>query len=339
MKTRSALSVVATGRRKIRGEIRLRSAEALTAFALSLVLSISISPAATAVEFSDWCPRINLGPDVNSSFSDGGPAISKDGLSLFFHSNRPGGFGSFDLYVSQRLSVDAPWGPPENLGPTINTPLVETVPALSRDGHWLFFNSLNRPGGFGGFDIWASFRENVHDDFAWQPPVNLGSGVNSASTDAGASFFENEDAFGVPHPLLFLNSNRPGGLGGADIYVSAQQPDGSFGPAKLVVELSSSASDARPAIRFDGLELFLFRGDPNPLVVNENDIWVSTRKAVSDPWTTPVMLGSTVNSALDDVRAYIAADRVTLFFESGPMEPFGDLDVYMATRSREGKCD
>jgi len=308
--------------------------------ALSVML-IASPNAGAAPAFSDWSPRVNLGPVVNSACSDvvltcsdGGPAISKDMLSLFFHSNRPGGVGNFDLYVSQRKNVDAPWGPPVNLGPPINTPIVESVPALSRDGHWLFFNSLNRPSGFGGFDIWASFRKNVHDDLAWQAPVNLGSGVNTASGDAGASFFENEDALGVPHPLLFFNSNRPGGLGGADIYVSAQQPDGSFGPAEHVLELSSAASDQRPAIRFDGLELFLFWGDPNPAVINENDIWVSTRNAVSEPWGTPVKLGPTVNGDLDDVRAYIAADRKTLFFESGPREPFGDLDMFMTTRTR-----
>jgi hypothetical protein len=331
MNTKSALSAVATGM-KIRREIRLGSAEALDAFALALVLSISISPAANAVEFSDWCPRINLGPVVNSPFSDGGPAISRDGLSLYLHSNRT---GNFDIYVSQRLRVDAPWAAPENLGPTINTPLVESVPALSPDGHWLFFNSLNRPGGFGGFDIWASFRRNVHDDFAWEPPVNLGPGVNSTFTDGGASYFENDD-FGLP--LLFFSSNRPGGPGRVDIYVSAQQLDGSFGPAELVGELNTPAIEGRPAIRFDGLELFLTR-DVDPLVINDNDIWVSTRKALSDPWSPPVKLGSTVNSELDDVRAYIAADRETLFFESGPNEPFGDLDVYVTTRSRNGECD
>ncbi len=306
---------------------------------VSLMLIVSsnlggVRNSAAAPEFSDWSPRISLGPVVNSAYSDGGPAISRDGLSLFFHSNRPGGAGSFDLYVSQRESVDAPWGFPVNLGAPINTPLVETVPALSRDGHWLFFNGLNRPGGFGGFDIWASYRAHVHDDFAWEAPVNLGPGVNTPSGDAGASFFENEDALNVPHPLLYFNSNRPGGLGGADIYVSAQQPDGSFGPAEHVEELSSSASDQRPSVRFDGLELFLLRGDPNPSVINENDIWVSTRNSVSDPWGAPVKLGPTVNGELDDVRAYIAADRVTLYFESGPNEPSGDMDVFMTTRAR-----
>src|SRR5438093_5309104 len=65
-------------------------------------------------------------------------------------------------------------GPPMNLGPTINTAVLEAVPEFSRDGHWMFFNRVGGPGSLGGFDIWVSHREKVHDDFAWETAVNLG---------------------------------------------------------------------------------------------------------------------------------------------------------------------
>ena len=95
-----------------------------------VALSISIGPAVSAVEFSDWCAPVNLGPGINlSPASDGGPAISKNGLSLYFHSNRS---GNFDLYVSQRESKDSPWGEPHNLGPTINTASARTAKAVPR---------------------------------------------------------------------------------------------------------------------------------------------------------------------------------------------------------------
>jgi len=326
-----------------------------TALALSLVSSIPISPATVAETFSDWCPRINLGPVVNSPSSDGGPAISKDGLSLYFHSNRN---GNFDIYVSQRVRKHDPWGPPQNLGPPINSSLVETVPALSLDGHWLFFNSFNRTGGLGGFDIWASYRRDVHDDLAWEPPVNLGPGVNSTFNDVGPSYFQSDEdddgdedgegkargGFGSAEDhdsgvrLLYFGSNRPGGPGRNDIYVSVQQPDGSFGAATLVEELSSSTNDVRPSISSNGRELFLTR-DVSALLINDNDLWVSTRKRLSDPWAPPVKLGLTVNSDLDDIRAYIAPDRKTLYFESGPNEPNGNMDLYVTTRSKNGRCD
>ena len=291
----------------------------------SLVMASNL--AAAMPKFSEWSTPINLGPTINSAANDVGPAISRDGLSLYLGSNRAGGYGMADIWVSQRASADDPWGPAVNLGATINTAANENVPVLSRDGHWLFFAST-RSGGFGGTDLWASWREHVHDDFGWLAPVNLGEGINSAYFDAGPSYFENED---LGAPLLFFNSDRPGGPGGNDVYVSTQQPDGSFGVAQLVEELSSDANDQRPVIRFDGLELFLWSDRPGSL--GGTDLWVSTRERVSDPWGTPLNLGGTVNSIYDEAQPYIASDRSTLLFSSNRPGGVGGFDLYATTRS------
>lgn len=190
-----------------------------------------------------------------------------------------------------------------NLGPLVNTTANESVPSLSRDGHWLFIKST-RPGGLGSVDIWASYRFDKHDDFGWQPSVNLGPGVNSAFSEQGASLLENDND---GRPLLYFGSDRPGGMGGSDIYVSEQMPDGSFGPAILVPQLSSPNNDQRPVPRFDGLELFLFSDRPGSL--GATDIWVSTRESVHDSWSTPVNVGAPVNSEFNDAQAYLASDR------------------------------
>ena len=71
--------------------------------------------------FSDWSEPVWLGPVVNSSDIDEHPANSHNGLSLYISSTRPGGFGGEDIWVSQRDTVDDPWGPPQNVGPNINT--------------------------------------------------------------------------------------------------------------------------------------------------------------------------------------------------------------------------
>ena len=139
--------------------------------------------------FSGWATPTNLGTTINSPFEDFGPAVSKDGLSLYSTSSRPGGFGGTDIWVSQRPGRDDEWGPPVNLGEVVNTAATEGPPALSRNGHWLFFNS-DRPGGFGDQDVWASWRPNKHDDLGWEPAQNLGSGVNSAFFDAGPSLLD-----------------------------------------------------------------------------------------------------------------------------------------------------
>jgi WD40-like Beta Propeller Repeat len=232
-----------------------------------------------------------------------------------------------DIWVSERPTKDDVWGQPRNLGGIVNAADTDNVPALSRDGHWLFFNSI-RPGGFGGMDIWASWRQNTHDNFGWGPPFNLGPGVNSALGDVNPSYFENDEGGA---PLLFFTSNRPGGPD-FDGYVSQLTSSGLFGPAARVPELSSAAAEQRPSVRFDGLEVFFVRSPPaSPLA---GDLWVSTRRSVIDPWSTPVMLGAPISTMFHDAHPYIAADRQTLFFSSDRPGGFGALDLYVTTRTR-----
>lgn len=174
-----------------------------------------------APKFGPWSAPVNLGPPVNSAFAEMNPFISKDGRSLYFACfNCPVNLGGSDIWVSQRASVNDPWGTPQNLGPTINTLAGEGGPALSFDEHELYFTSTRA----GSNDIYVSRRHNKRDDFGWQLPENLGNGVNTTADEGGPAFFE-DDETGVV--TLFFNSNRPGGPGGADIYASTLQSDGS----------------------------------------------------------------------------------------------------------------
>ena len=290
----------------------------ITTLVGAIVLFSAFTAPPRGPRYSDWSEPINLGPNVNSTAMDRGPAISKDGLSLYFASNRlEGGFGLEDIYVSQRETRDSEWGPAMNLGPIINTPVNEQVPALSRDGHLLFFTSNRQPGGFGLPDIWVSRREQTHDDFAWQPAENLGAGVNSAGQEEGPSYFENDDV-GVPQLYFSGGMSRPGGPG---IFVSEQAADGSFGPAVLVPELGGPQ---RPSIRHDGLEIFF---------TTSLDLWVATRETVFDAWSAPINLGLPLSTVLVDVQPYISSDRETLFFASN-RPGGGPTDIYMSTRTK-----
>jgi hypothetical protein len=298
---------------------------ACAAIGFSLLPFMTAKPFAVPA-FSPWSTPVNLGPTINSAWVDAGAAISKDGLSLYFNSDRPGGFGNQDIWVSQRAKKNASWGTPWNLGTVVNTAALEAVPSLSLDEHWLFFNST-RAGGFGQADLWASYRVNVHDDFAWGPPINLGPNVNSTALDAGADLFANDE---VGSPLLFFVSARPGGPGNLDIYVSPLTKHG-FGPAALVPELNSVANDRRPSVRFDGLEVFF---DSDRIGSAGADLWTSSRDNVSQPWSTPINLGATVNSASDDIQPFIAADPETLIFASNRSGGSGDFDLYVTTRTK-----
>ena len=305
----------------------MNSAVVLVAFFLALP-PYSTSNKVSAPDFSPWEPPLNLGSVVNSPFVDGGPGLSKDSLSLYFHSNRPGGIGDTDIWVSQRSSTDDPWAPPVNLGPIVNTSFAETAPSFSRDGHWMFFAST-RPGGLGGNDNWASWRQHTHDDFDWQPPINLGANINTAFFDAGQAYFAGDD---VSSPALFFVSNKPGGCGGNDIYVSELLSDGSVGPATHVPELCSPLSEGRPTIRHDGLEILLFSNRAGGF--GGNDFWVSTRASLESPWELPTNLGPILNTAAEEFQPYLSSDGKELVFASNRPEGFGNFDLYMTTRSK-----
>src|SRR5262245_14919365 len=105
-------------------------------FLLAVALFAVFVRVPAAQHFADWDIPVNLGPGVNSSFADQAPPLSKDGLSLYFQSDRPG-FGNSDLWVSHRSSEDEAWGDAVNLGDIINSAAFESRPSLSRDGHWL----------------------------------------------------------------------------------------------------------------------------------------------------------------------------------------------------------
>ncbi len=145
--------------------------------------------------FGPWSTPVNLGPVINQSRTtdlNTHPAISKNGLSLYISSTRPGGVNGMNLsnkleiWVSQRASLKAPWGAPVNLDAFNTVPVINSIgsptyaPSFSADGHLLFFSSP-RPGGLGGADLYVSRRTNKHDDFAWQTPVNRKPPVNTAA--------------------------------------------------------------------------------------------------------------------------------------------------------------
>lgn len=131
------------------------------------------------------------------------PSLSIDGITLYFASNRPGGFGGMDIYRSRRIGND--WSEPENLGPSVNTAGNELFPFIHQNGT-LFFASNGLPG-VGGLDVYKTRL----DGGQWSPAENLGVPINSSKDDFGYSMIENETEG-------YFSSNRNGGFGGDDIY-------------------------------------------------------------------------------------------------------------------------
>ena len=132
------------------------------------------------------------------------PFITRDGRTLFFVSDRGNGEGGFDIWYSRKVGTG--WSPPQNLGPSINTPFNEATPYLNEAGNTLYFAS-DGWGGFGGYDLYQS--EGAIDN--WSEPVNLGAPINSTYNDVGGIWLDNDS-------LVYFTSNRPGGPGSYDIY-------------------------------------------------------------------------------------------------------------------------
>jgi hypothetical protein len=123
-----------------------------------------------AARSDPWGEPVNLGAVINSAYSDARPSISPDGLLLFFDSDRPGGYGNYDLWVIRRSKIDALWTKPVNLGPVVNTPAIEECARITADGSTLYWDS-GRPGSYGDNDIWqaniigisSTYNQNVEE--------------------------------------------------------------------------------------------------------------------------------------------------------------------------------
>ena len=313
----------------------------LSLAALALLLACEseshpVAPKLQAMSFanSEWSAPVNLGPVVNSTSNEQNAVLARDGLSLYFSSNRLGSSGSLDIWVSQRACTDGgdpacAWQTPMNLGAPINSAGADFAPNLSRDGHLLFFAS-NRAGG--ATDIFVSQRADPNDDFGWEDPVPLGPGVNTAAGEQAPMYLQNAEDGSAN---LYFNRGALA-QNQADIYVASVTRDGeTLGPAQLVVELSDpSANDAAVTIRADGRELLFWSSRTGGL--GGNDLWMSTRQTIRDSWSPPVNAGTALNSQFDDVTPSLSWDGRTLIFGSNRLGGSGGNDLWMSTRTPSG---
>jgi hypothetical protein len=125
-----------------------------------------------------WTPIRKLNENINTRFWESHASISRDGNTLYFTSNRPGGFGGLDIYYSEKQQ-NGDWGPAVNLGPVINTPFNEETPFITEDGRTLYFSSYGHYN-IGGYDV---FYSTLLDDGRWSAPLNAGYGINTPDDD------------------------------------------------------------------------------------------------------------------------------------------------------------
>jgi outer membrane protein OmpA-like peptidoglycan-associated protein/tetratricopeptide (TPR) repeat protein len=177
----------------------------------------------------EWVKPFNLSPPVNTGGWESQPSISADGRTLFFVSNRAGGYGGYDIWKSTLNSKG--WSEPENLGPNVNTAYNEQSPFIHPDDNTLYFCSNGWPG-MGGQDLFVS---RLGKDGKWQTPKNLGAPINTNGEESGLSLTANGN-------YAFFSSNKLDGMGGFDIYTFEMPVD--LRP-KLVTYVKGFVSDAK----------------------------------------------------------------------------------------------
>ncbi len=282
-----------------------------------------------AVEFDNWRVVRNvavLAPGahaaLNSPANEGCPAISRDGLSMFFASNRD---GTLDVWRTRRDSSAQAWGAPEKLPVAINKPdSNEFCPTPLSDGQSLLFVS-NKAGGCGAGDIYIA---SEYFGLGWTEPVHLPCSVNSAGDEASPFLVDYDDGT----VELYFSSTRAGGFStaapdtDADIYYTTLRRDRSFGAVLLVPNVNTASNDVRPNVRRDGLEIFFDSDRPGSRGL---DIWSATRNTPAQEWRQPVPVEA-VNSDGAETRPFLSADGTQLYFGTTRE---GQQDLWVATRS------
>lgn len=155
---------------------------------------------------NEWSKPVNIGEPINTMYWESQPSISPDGKTLYFVSDRKGGYGSYDIYRSNYLG-NGKWSRPVNLGPSINTEGVEFSPFIHNDNTTLYFSSNGWPG-FGENDIFYS-RKNSNG--TWGPAQNLGYPINTSQEES--SLFISNDG-----KKAFFASSTLKGQGGLDLF-------------------------------------------------------------------------------------------------------------------------
>jgi hypothetical protein len=297
----------------------------------ALLAFIPLAAQESGPRFSEWGPATPLGePFTNVLNQQGCPFISKDDLNLYFRAALTMA-GPFDIYVSHRESPDSSWETPVSLGPKINTAANEVCSFVTIDEHWLYFVS-DRPGGYGGTDIWVSHRKDKKDPTGWETPVNLGPYVNTSNEEMSPSIFEDE-ASGKTIMYFARGTNVPMA---DNIFQTELLDRDNPGPPTAVAELNGSGNNSLlPFVRRkDGLEVFFTSWRPPSIGSSYMGlyIWTSTRLSTSSPWSKPVSLGPAVNSPMSyAMRSSLSWDGTTLYFWSNRTSA---MRLYMSTRTQ-----
>jgi outer membrane protein OmpA-like peptidoglycan-associated protein/Tol biopolymer transport system component len=264
---------------------------------------------------------VNLGDSVNSDKNEYWPSLSLDESKLIITVLDPADPSQTaqktsvqeDFYESFR-KPDGTWAKRKNVGPPLNTNDNEGAQTISADGRFLFFTGCNRPDGQGKCDIY--FSENING--TWSVPVNIGYPVNTA-------YSEKHPSISADGRRLFFASDRPGGLGGLDIWVSQKQSNGFWSlPVNLGENINTPGNEQSPFIHPDNQSLYF--SSEGHLNMGKGDIFIS-RLDSNNSWLPAVNLGYPINTWNNEVGLIVNAAGDKAYYASDRQKDRG-LDIY-----------
>jgi outer membrane protein OmpA-like peptidoglycan-associated protein len=263
--------------------------------------------------------RINNVKGVNSPFPDYGPVFSPDGKELYFTSRRSGGISNEvdddlhffeDIYKASKDSLGR-WGNVQMVK-ELSTPGHESVLSISQDGKTMIISK-----GEGNGDLFACQKGN---DGKWGTPAELGKNINTDSRETGAFLAGKGDK-------LYFASDRPGGFGGLDLYVSEKRSNGKWGSAQnLGPKVNTTFDEDAPTINPEG-DVLTFSSKGHK-AMGGFDIFKAKWDAANQTFKNPQNVGFPINSTDDDNTYVMAPDTGLAYYSSFKENGMGDLDIF-----------
>lgn len=275
----------------------------------------------------------SLGPLLNSEYAEYAPVVTSEEESIIFTyrgkesmgglvdaNNKPDQNGDYNEDILIAKKINGVWQKPERLA-ELNSIGNDAAIALSPDGKQLFLFKAEGDNG----DIYVSRRENGK----YGKAEKLGGEVNSP-------FWEGSLSVSTDQKKLFFASNRPGGLGGKDLYVATKNTDGTWGNIKnLGDKINTKFDEEAPFISPDGRSLIFSSEGHNS--IGDFDLFISDLNMSDSLWQLPKNLGYPINTTDDDLFYFLSPDGKRGYFSSTRNGGKGDQDIYVVDPALSAK--
>lgn len=256
----------------------------------------------------------NLGSAVNTEGYEFVNYISPDRQRLFFTRRMTTGDRRDEQFFYSVNLGDTAWVEAVDVGPPINTDSDEGAMTLSPDGQYLFFSGCNNVNGFGSCDLYVS-RLNGN---RWGEPVNLGPVVNTRG-------WESQPSFSSDGRTLYFVSNRPGGFGESDIWITKLMDNGEWMlPYNAGEVINTKEAERGPFIHPDAVTLYF--SSEGHIGMGQGDLFYTTLKG--NKWTKPVNLGYPVNTEDDEITMIVDNEGKYAYYSSTRDKGMGLQDIF-----------